>query len=820
MAVSDIPTPEHSDSASSKPFRQLLLFGALLCCAIGLLDGPGVTNALPGSTLFCGGFLAIMVGMGLWRLQVPKRRSHSLAFGGSLLVWLICASFSSYSKFGSQASLAGWVGGLAILAAIVLGVRRRAEWRLAAHALVLQATILSLYGVYQWFTELATDHARAVIRATFSNSDCFSVIPLIGLFLSSGLLPGAPRATKLLLCIESIILCTALLGSGSRAGLLGGSVAVVVFLGIILSRRHWKSMSEALVALSPALAVVPLMLFSGLLLPSMGRLQGLMNGEDEQGILMREDVAVYGVITAFQHPLLGTGPGTFDLAYQQFRPSDAVPPYMYVNRAHDDFVEIAVEGGLPALVLWCLLLWFSVSRAARFSSKGALPSEAASAAAAVAGVAAYSCLNFAVPVPADLFFWFAVIGLALSIPVSKEAAEERKVPVRALGALFVMAGLCACVFGERAARANALLDKVGDLQRNLRWEEALLTLQKAIPLEKTRAELISKKATLEQTLGLVQGDKTLQRLAGVDFEAALALNPRDQGLIRAASGYLRQVGNYAQAENILSRGVEYAPYQDQILKELAAVQLIRNEPGAALDSMKNLAQRDSANHADLVKLLAGVERLEPGKGAEAIERWARLKVLDRSFALEAGREAAEALLAAKFPQPADSLLTSLERIEPRDSGFLVDKAQAAQMLGKEDASLAMLETLLARKEEEATQDYSRALVTWAAVKMKGKDGKRVSRRMAEYLVRNPQMSNVRLKLVEVYLHNQQDEQARTLLEESLQSDPDNSLLLSHRANLYRKEGSADLATQYFRRALQADPQNGEAVAGLKALGKD
>ena len=800
--------------------RHALLGGVAGCCLVATVDHPGVTLPLPGGAFFCAGALAIAVGAAALVLPMPRRRFQTVAVAFALLLWLCLSYPFSIYEFVSRQSLAGWVGGVAIMTAIALSVRHRREWRMTAHALVAGATLLCLYGFELWLAEMDTHATTALMHATFSNSDCFAVIPLSALFLCSGLLTSSGRFAQVILCGESLILSSSIVASGSRAALLGGSVAMVVFLATILTRRRWSSVKAVLLALLPAAAVLPLLLFGGLMMPTWGRFEGLLQGEDEQGIAMREDVLVSGLRTAVQHPLLGSGPGTFDLAYQRNRPiGSLLPSYIYVNRAHDDFVEMAVEGGLPAFGLWIALLGMAVFRGNRFAVKGAMSPEAASAAAAVAGIAAYSTLNFAIALPADLFYWFACLGLAISIPARNDVLEPDRPAGIGPAAVLVVGGLMTLFFGWNVHRVNVLLTRADRYEKELRWEQSLALLTRASEIEGSRAELFARKARVEQRLGVLGSDRSLSTRASQDLQAAITLNPRSQEFLLAQADSLKRIGDYAGSENSLETAALYAPYRDEILQSLLLLHMLQNKPVESLETLKTWASRDATQRKNLGNLLQVVEKLTPGKGGDALERWARGEPADKTLALEVGRVAVDRLLAQRATSSAISLLKSLDRIDPKDSGILLCRAQAELQLGHTAVALSMLETLLHRNSEESYADYQRALEIWAPLMRARGATTAVAIRLSEHLTRNPAHAGVRLALADTYLALHQAEQARVLLDEGLQADPDNAQFLSRRGQLYQLDGSGDMAAQYFRRALQRDPRNPEAIQGLKALGQ-
>jgi O-antigen ligase len=71
---------------------------------------------------------------------------------------------------------------------------------------------------------------------------------------------------------------------------------------------------------------------------------------------------------AGDHWLLGTGFGSFDAVYRFYEPTDLLLT-RYVNHAHNDWAQLVIEGGLPAVLLFltglgwlCRTLWITISR--------------------------------------------------------------------------------------------------------------------------------------------------------------------------------------------------------------------------------------------------------------------------------------------------------------------------------------------------------------------------------------------------------------------------------------------------------------------------
>ena len=53
----------------------------------------------------------------------------------------------------------------------------------------------------------------------------------------------------------------------------------------------------------------------------------------------------------------GSGFGSFDRVYRRFEPDELLST-IYMNQAHNEPLQLAIEGGLPALALLALFLWW------------------------------------------------------------------------------------------------------------------------------------------------------------------------------------------------------------------------------------------------------------------------------------------------------------------------------------------------------------------------------------------------------------------------------------------------------------------------------
>jgi polysaccharide export outer membrane protein len=164
------------------------------------------------------------------------------------------------------------------------------------------------------------------------------------------------------------VLGLSVLAAGSRAGLIA---AVLATLGTILWSRasdRNRPVRKARQArrgrwLRPTLVGLALMILPASLLtlaitgshaPALERLLHTQATGESRYISLPALARTAEVFLP-----LGSGFGSFDPVYRRFEPAELLTPH-YANEAHNDLLQIAIEGGVPAVALLALFLtWWS-----------------------------------------------------------------------------------------------------------------------------------------------------------------------------------------------------------------------------------------------------------------------------------------------------------------------------------------------------------------------------------------------------------------------------------------------------------------------------
>lgn len=223
-------------------------------------------------------------------------------------------------------------------------------------------------------------------------------------------------------CVLVILIILGIALSRSRAGMLLGMIAVLASLPIVMGLRRQRG-TKRILALTLAVAGMIAIQFSLL-----GILQRLEADPLNDG---RWEYAKVTVEAASAYAPLGSGLGTFEHAYQPFE-AKRNPGRYIINHAHDDYLELWLEGGVPALILMGLgaaawawrgrQLLMPATESFEHHSRALLLSRVAWLSASLALV--HSALDFPLRTTASMAVFSVLAAIAFSDPSRQSASSE------------------------------------------------------------------------------------------------------------------------------------------------------------------------------------------------------------------------------------------------------------------------------------------------------------------------------------------------------------------------------------------------------------
>lgn len=300
----------------------------------------------------------------LWA-QLPGRAllAGAAQFAGQPQPWRAI----SISPAATINALGAMVVPLATLAAMSRLDRRQRSYLPAI--ILAMAFASSLVGLLQ-MTGANLDNplindVRGSVSGNFANQNHFALFLAIGCLILPiwAVAEGARNWRLMISALVAPFFVLVALGSGSRMGIL--LVLVATFAGFFAVRERALAAFRRLPRL-PTLAVgagagvaivaiVILSIWSGRAV-SLDRALSLEAGADLRNLARPVIWAM-----ALQYFPVGTGFGTFDTAYRIAEPYELLQT-TYLNHAHNDWLELFLDGGLLAVVLAAAaLIWWGMA---------------------------------------------------------------------------------------------------------------------------------------------------------------------------------------------------------------------------------------------------------------------------------------------------------------------------------------------------------------------------------------------------------------------------------------------------------------------------
>lgn len=541
----------------------------------------GLFYTAPDTTLLTMLLLAAAAVAGWWRLRHPAALT--------VAVLTVCAAGTAcYPRAASEAVL--WQGlylGLFGLA-LWLTAERAEGWRLLDYLLCLAGAV-ALVGLLQaahlldsdglYLTETGRPRVLSVLNHPNNLAGyCALWLPAaVGRALSPRRGRGLPVALSVAVAL-GLLACSAL--TFSR----GGQLALVVGLGagllVLVAAGRVRPARRTVVGLGLAAVLVGVAFWHS---PLGTRLQ--LSIHDPGHVARDERLGTWLAAARLvrEHPWLGVGPGCFWLAFPAAKP---VPSHGEVfNHAHNWYLNVAAEGGLPLLAaLWCLFggVWLGLWRACAAAPEDERP-RLAGLAGGFVGFGCAGLFDYNVGVPGvGLSFWLA-LGIAAGLAPPAAAPTPRRTVREARVGAVAMLWLCGLWVVHNRAQVH-YLRALGQWQR---------------------------------------GDL---RAAGVALERARALDPGQRGYDLARVDLARCAGRTDEARRVLTALDASQPPLDSAYRVTLANLLADEHPDAAADVLARAVRHDPAQAA--LRVESGLLALRRGRLDEAATHLAQARRLD------------------------------------------------------------------------------------------------------------------------------------------------------------------------------------------------
>lgn len=325
----------HGGRRLRAPFWVLAAFATVMACQLVPLP-PGLWEALPGRKIFVG--IALLVGeAGRWRPVSVTPDSTISALLGLLPAFATLIALSTIPRNRIPGVL--YALALCIIISAVLGISQ---------------IIAGERGIYFYHS---SDYG--VASGVFANRNHAALFAALGFPLTAVLLSRIhengyrpPQPAILAIAGMLAMLClVANVATGSRAGLLTGLVGIasaMAFLAPMVRRwmkRHRPGRTHVIVLVCSA--VILALAVGGLLASShwasFERFRSLSIASDGRVVLLGPNLELARAYFPF-----GAGFGSFPQIFRVIEPFGNLD-LTYTNHAHNDWLEVVIEGGIFAI---------------------------------------------------------------------------------------------------------------------------------------------------------------------------------------------------------------------------------------------------------------------------------------------------------------------------------------------------------------------------------------------------------------------------------------------------------------------------------------
>lgn len=282
------------------------------------------------------------------------------------------------------------------------------------YAFFALAQELTANGKIFWFH---SPQFHGSIYGSYVNHDHYAglmemLVPIPFVLSMGHLVRGAKR---IMIGSCAVLMATTIFLSGSRGGMLAFLLEIVLFAALTFSKKH--SPRIALGSVGICVLVLGLLIFLG-----RGQVLGRL-GDLGPGI--RSTITKDSLRMFVKRPIAGWGLGTFPTVYPSFR---SFYTNLFINEAHNDYVQLLVETGLVGfgLMLWFLTAVFryGLPKSRRWEFQWDLALSFA-ALLGCAGILFHSFVDFNLQIPANAAFFYVLCGLAASTPLAGLSKSKR-----------------------------------------------------------------------------------------------------------------------------------------------------------------------------------------------------------------------------------------------------------------------------------------------------------------------------------------------------------------------------------------------------------
>lgn len=406
----------------------------------------------------------------------------------------------------------------------------------------------------------------------------------------------------------------ALFLSMARGAIISGCFSIgLLGLGVMKLTGHWRRGTFTMVAVSVIIISVGWFGWQ----PIIREFDQLVDAQVRMN-LIRPIIWKDTLRIAADFPVFGTGLGTFsDIfpSYQSFTGSKLF------RRAHNDYLEYIVTGGIPFLVLMGVFILAVTSQTyraycrrkelyCRFLYLGA--------SAGIVGIGLHCLVEFNFQIGANALYFFFLASLLVAAAHTRLRAIHRPLSLKSLplkmNYVAVMASGAFFLGASSYAVGIGLADGLYSVSPNAMYEDAI-TIEEHDQVQRTlgsAAFLAPLKNHYPFLLADAAAKAGLMQQAVSQYQTALQLNPTNALTMQEFGHLLERLGQSAQAEKLFQVAIRRDIQSPDGYAAYAGWLIAKDRTKEGLDQMRSAIERDQTNARDYIDSLAywGLEAME------------------------------------------------------------------------------------------------------------------------------------------------------------------------------------------------------------------
>jgi O-antigen ligase len=291
-----------------------------------------------------------------------------------------------------------------------------------AYIVVAVGGFIAIFGIFKYLGENPfpwgdyknPQHSGRLI-STYYNANHLAGLMEMTLPITVGLLlTGLSRYQKAYIGVLITFMACALILSLSRGGWTGALAGFAV-MGVLLGNRRYFRSSKPLAFSIVVILAISLVAISSA--PTVDRALTMRQGTEMDSLSARIQVWASTIDVIRSHPALGTGPGTFALAFTRYQP----PGFnVRFEQAHNDYLHFFSEVGLflVPVLLWMILAVYSQAFRKINSSSRLIRGTVLGATGAFTAILVHSTGDFNLLLPANAVIFCVMVGIVIK-PLTK-----------------------------------------------------------------------------------------------------------------------------------------------------------------------------------------------------------------------------------------------------------------------------------------------------------------------------------------------------------------------------------------------------------------